>query len=168
MRIREYDERDRDGLRQCVIELQEFERDLDPRKPRGADLADTLVDQTFEDCRRYRGKVFVADEQGDLVGYVCVWGRAPSETIQDALGEFALVTDLVVRADHRNRGVGGSLLGRAEAYALTCGADWLRVSVLARNRGARSLYAGQGFEDYEMVLEKELRAAPRRWRRRHR
>ena len=42
--IRDYEpSRDRDQLRACVVELQEFERGLEPRLPRGEEMADQYL-----------------------------------------------------------------------------------------------------------------------------
>jgi len=49
------------------------------------------------------------------------------------------------------------LLEHAEKFARGAGARLLRVGVLARNEGARRLYASMGFADYTVQLIKPLR-----------
>ena len=56
----------------------------------------------------------------------------------------------------RNRGIGRALIARAEAFAREQGASWLRISVLARNEVARSLYESSGFQERLILLEKAL------------
>ena len=157
MRIREYDETtDRDGLRRCVIELQEFERNLDPRLPEGPSIADAYMTDLLNNCRRFLGEVFVAEDEDAVVGYACVWARARSDDVSEGPREYALVADLVVLGSHRNRGIGRRLLDRSESYARAQRAKHLRISALASNTRARTLYTDVGFEELEIVLEKVL------------
>ena len=56
MIVREYDAaRDRDALWRCVVELQDFERTIDPRIPDGASIAECYLREMVEDYRRGRG-----------------------------------------------------------------------------------------------------------------
>jgi len=49
MQIREfYAESDLDGLRACVISVQDYERNLDPRLPSGKDIVEEYVLDMFE------------------------------------------------------------------------------------------------------------------------
>jgi ribosomal protein S18 acetylase RimI-like enzyme len=157
VQIRECDQKnDLPGLRRCAIELQNFERVLDPRLPEGSTIADEYVEQMFRDSKRYTGKIFVADDDGAVVGYASVWARARAEDIWEGPQEYALVPELVVLSSYRNRGIGRLLLSTSEAYARSHGCECLRISSLAENAAARALYASQGFKDHEIVLEMSL------------
>ncbi len=157
MRIRECDRKsDLDGLRRCAIELQNFERVLDPRLPEGSSIADGYIKQMFRESKRYAGKIFVADDDGAVVGYASVWARARAEDLWEEPQEYALVPELVVLSSHRNRGIGRLLLSTSAAYARSHGCECLRISTLAANDAARALYASQGFKDHEIVLEMSL------------
>lgn len=155
--IREYvAARDRDGVRACTIELQDYERALDPRMPAGATIADAYPEEMAEECAKQRGAVFVAADADRIVGFACVLARVLEEYPSEALREYALVTDLVVLASHRGRGIARRLVDRAQSFARASGAHWLRINVLAQNAAARTLYDDLGFREYEIVLEKEL------------
>ncbi len=157
MLIREYAEaRDRDGLRRCAIELQNFERTIDPRMPDGASIADPYLEQMFVDLRRNAGKVFVAIDENAVIGYACVWARTRPDDVSEAPQEYALVTELVVLASHRELGIGRSLLRAAVSYAKEQGSSCVRISVLAENDAARALYRSEGFENREITLEMAL------------
>ena len=39
---------DMDGLRDCLIELQDFEREIDPRMPPGKEIADDYIFEMLE------------------------------------------------------------------------------------------------------------------------
>jgi GNAT superfamily N-acetyltransferase len=155
--IREYvAARDREGVRACTIELQDYERALDPRMPAGAAIADAYPEEMAEECAKQRGAVFVAADADRIVGYVCVLARVIEKYASEPLREYALVTDLVVLASHRGRGIARRLIDRAQSFARESGAHWLRISVLAQNTAARTIYADLGFHEYEIVLERKL------------
>lgn len=62
-------------------------------------------------------------------------------------GRNVFLSDLVVDATNRNRGVGGVLLQRSEEWARERGADGLVLAVFQDNTGARRLYERYGFRD---------------------
>jgi ribosomal protein S18 acetylase RimI-like enzyme len=157
VRIREFEPpRDRPALRTCLIELQDFEHQLDPRKPPGEQVADAYLDLMLRRCRDFDGVVLVAEIAGDVIGFVTIWKRFRSSEPDDDPRQHGYVSDLLVRASHRGRGIGRSLLRAAEARAGEAGARSVRISVMAGNTAARSLYAAEGFVESEICLEKRL------------
>jgi hypothetical protein len=63
--IREFDDwRDGPALRECFIELQNCECDLDPGKPEGSTIAEAYLNRMFARCREWDGQVFVAEIAG--------------------------------------------------------------------------------------------------------
>ena len=154
--IRDYDPaRDRDGVRDCFAELQDVERGLEPVLPEGRAVADAYVEYMFARNAELDGAVFVAEEEGDVVGFICVWARVPPEDPSEE-HPAAHVSDLVVLPRFRRRGIGRALLARGEAYARERGAERLRIGVLARNQDARRLYLDSGFRDIFVLLIKAL------------
>ena len=160
MIIRKYDAAvDADGLRSCLSELQDYECTLDPRMPPGADVVEPLFREMMARCEAHDGRIFVAEEERVIAGYVTVLARVRSDETDDGGLEYGLITDLMVRQRFRRRGIGRRLIAEAEKYAAAKGADWLRIDVLANNGGARGLYSAAGFSDHIVTLEKPLGAA---------
>jgi GNAT superfamily N-acetyltransferase len=155
--IRKFDEStDTGSLRDCVIELQEFERGVDSRMPAGEEIADAYMSDMFLQCAMSEGSIFVADLDGRVVGFVTLLSRCSSGELDDGDIEFALVSDIVVRQECRGSGAGRMLLECAEKQAREDGARWLRVSVLARNKPGRQLYERAGFSELYVDFEKTL------------
>lgn len=155
--IREFDSsKDLPAVRSCLVELQDFEQGLDPRRPSGEQSADAYLDWMFRHCREYDGRILVAESEGEVVGVVVVWTRYHSSDPIDIPGEHAYVPDLVVSASHRGRGIGRALLRAAESLAREAGAERLCISVIADNTGAKSLYTAEGFAETDSSLEKRL------------
>ena len=157
MEIRTYRaEADFPAVRTCFIELQEFERALDPRLSSGAAVAEAYLEGLFRRCRQLAGQVFVAGDAGRVVGFVSVLGACHSDSPDDAATSFAYVDDLVILPEHRGHGYGRALLARAEAYAAALGRTTLRLRVKGGNQPARAFYAGAGYTEYEIELQKEI------------
>lgn len=159
--VRPYDpRRDRESLVACVAALQDFERALEPSLPPGSRIARRYVEAMLQRCAAYRGRVFVAELDGRVGGFVCVLARVP-ETAPDAWTRpHAAVGELYVDDGLRGCGLGRALLEEAERHAREHDAERLRVQVLAANEPARRLYEDFGFRDRLVELEKPL--GPRR------
>ena len=155
--IREY-ERSSDvrQLRECVIELQDFERALDPRMPSGKSIADDYVADLHVRCHQHYGQILVAEEGETLAGYVVILTRVQSSELEDGDLEFGLIADLIVRSEFRGAGLGRRLMDAAELFAKEKGVRWLRIGVMAENQAARKLYLSTGFSELHVDLEKDL------------
>ena len=154
--IRDYDPaRDRAAVRACFAELQDVERGLEPAMPSGDAVADAYLDFMLARCAEWDGAVMVAEEDGAVVGFICVWARVPPDDPSEVRFS-AHVSDLVVLPAWRGRGIGRALLARGEAYARSRGAERLRIGVLAKNEDARRLYAASGFREVYVLLTKPL------------
>jgi ribosomal protein S18 acetylase RimI-like enzyme len=80
----------------------------------------------------------------------------PRNDIIELEDEHAYVTDLIVLEPFRRSGISAQLMQKAERHAHDAGATRLRVGVLAANTGAHGFYRTLGYEDKEVVLEKQL------------
>jgi GNAT superfamily N-acetyltransferase len=159
MVVREYfRDTDIDGIRACLVELQDFERRIDSRMPAGDEIANMYISESVSKCAECHGRIFVADEDGEIAGYATVLAKVRSGALDDGDLEYAYVADLVVRETYRGRGFGRRLLAKAETYARDEGAKWLRIGVLAKNEVARSLYISSGFSELQIKFEKGLTA----------
>ena len=95
-------------------------------------------------------------DRNRVVGFVCVWGKVPSEGLDEEPTEYAFISDLVVLSAYRGQGLGRALLERAEAYARQQGAAKIELLVLPNNHTALNLYRRHGFRDYHILLTKNL------------
>jgi GNAT superfamily N-acetyltransferase len=149
-------ETDARQLSDCVIELQNFEREIDRRMPSGEEIVDDYIVAMMFRCRMCDGHVLVAEVDGEIAGYVTILNRVQSDDLDDGDIEFGLVADLVVRKAHRGTGLGRELMAAAEACARDNDVRWLRISVMAANGGARQMYESMGFSEIYVELEKDL------------
>ncbi len=144
------------GLRACFVELQDFERRLEPEMPPGERVVDVYLERMLGRCRTWDGAVFVALADGEVGGFVCVWARVPPEP-DEPTQPYAFVSDLVVLERMRRRGIGRALLDAAERHARARGATALRLDVMAANGAAQRLYEGAGLAPRRIEMAKRLR-----------
>jgi ribosomal protein S18 acetylase RimI-like enzyme len=156
--IREYDpSTDYQALRTCFMELQAWEQSFEPGLPTPEEAADPYLAEVFKNCAESSGRIFLAEANGVVIGFVCVLAKVlPSA--DDGIDPYAYISDLVVRAAYGRRGIGRDLLVRAELFAREFGAKLLRVGVLVRNEATHSFYRTGGFRDYTVQLVKPLDA----------
>ena len=155
--IRAYDPgRDGDRVRQLLIELQEYERSLEPSLPEGEKMVESYLLLLFERCRRWAGQILVALDNDSVAGLVAVLTKVPPEEPNEVQHEHAYITDLVVLPRYRGLGLGRSLLEHAENLARKSGATILRVDVLAKNSKAHDLYEHFSFQDFTIQMVKQL------------
>ncbi len=156
MKIRAFKPSDAHQVGHCIGQLQDFERRIDARVLPGEAVAGWYLAYLQPECAAKAGMIFVAEVDGAIAGFAAVQARVPNEDKDEEPYEFAYISDLAVLERYRNRGIGRALIAGAEAFAREKGASWLRISVLARNEMARSLYERSGFEERLILLEKAL------------
>ncbi len=154
--VRVYRSEDQDSVKRCIVELQNFERALEPDRVEG----ELVVERNFQELQEAHsentGRLFVAEVEGDVVGFINVRFEHESQTYLSSLVDYAYISDIVVLAEYRGRGIGTLLLQQAEAFARQQGANTLKIGVLAKNKQAADVYQHVGFRPYEIVMLKDL------------
>jgi ribosomal protein S18 acetylase RimI-like enzyme len=95
--------------------------------------------------------VLVAEEDGELAGYVALGASTPLDSNRHVLS----IHGLAVAVSYRGRGLGRALIEAAAAEATRRGARKLSLRVLGGNTVARALYESCGFV-VEGVLRDEF------------
>ena len=155
--IREYRPEDAELAKACIIELQDFCREIDQQIAAGTAMADKYLEYLVRQCAETDGEIYLAEKDDQVVGMVCIFARVQSEAADEEEYEYAYISDLVVRVSSRHRGIGRRLLNRAEAHARSKGAKILRISVQAGNAVARDLYLASGFKEKAIILQKVIK-----------
>lgn len=154
--IRRFDAaRDAESLRECVVDQQNFHRNIEPSWPDGDAIVGDYLAYMESECAAHDGCIFMAHCGEQAAGFVCVVAAARGESPDDP-APFAWVHDVYVKPEQRRRGVASMLMAEAERFAREQGAQMLRLGVLDRNQDARTFYARHGFREYTHVLTKRL------------
>jgi ribosomal protein S18 acetylase RimI-like enzyme len=89
------------------------------------------------DVARDPAGVFVAEDDGQVVGYVTTW--------LDRAGGIGNIPNLAVAATHRNQGLGRTLLEFALDHFRQAGLTHAKIETLAQNAVGNHLYPSLGF-----------------------
>lgn len=157
MLIREYKTEDREMVGKCALELAESQHLNQPEfwssaKDVSADACmDALLNQTKDD----KGKLFVADIDGTVVGFVCI----TINEIEDEPGFFAKrnghVAELVVLKQFQGKGIAVALMSHVEQYAKERDCAYVGLVVSSGNR-AIDLYRKLNYEVASELMRKVL------------
>src|SRR5579885_177693 len=147
MMIRAYQPADQERVERCIRELPDFERSLEDDRVEGAGITRRYLLELLDTCQKQSGQLFVAEIDGRIAGFVCVWLEREPESYLTSLALYAYISDLVVLPAYRRQGLGSALLAQAETFAAQQGVRALRITVLARNEGAKEVYHRAGFRD---------------------
>ena len=154
--VRTYRPEDQDRVKHCIIELQDFERVLEPDRVEEERVVERYFRELQEAHHHNTGRMFVTEVEEEVVGFINVQFEHESQMYISSLVDYAYNSDIVVLQAYRGRGLGTMLLQQAEAFARQQGATFLKIGVLARNQQAADVYQHAGFRPYEIVLLKQL------------
>jgi ribosomal protein S18 acetylase RimI-like enzyme len=137
--IRRATKKDRDVVREL---WEEFEAELG-----GPAYLQETWDEAWTDLSQTiaSGLALLAEEDGQPIGFLfCILGDRGRKT--------AHVTDLYVRPQARNQGLGRALLTEVLEPAREAGLDHVSLEVLLRNGQARRLYERLGFAAVDVFM----------------
>ena len=154
--IREFELYDTAQLEQCIIELQDAERDLEPDLVAGITISKRYLQDMLDENHKKAGKIFVAEAQGQVVGFISIRHETDWDSYLSSITDHVYISDLVVLHTYRKQGIGKILMQKAEEYATQLGVTVIKINVLSRNKPATHLYEQSGFRHYQLTLLKEL------------
>jgi GNAT superfamily N-acetyltransferase len=145
------------AVRGLVGELHEQMRSCDPSLPPSSVILETYFGYLLKTAAETEGGVFVAEQDGVLVGHACLFGRMRSAEADEDGRMYAFLAELYVQPAWRGRGIGKALLARAERHARALGMESLELKVYAANRQAIDFYASCGWRTLVRHMGKSLK-----------
>ena len=134
----------------CVKEHDEFDETIDPNYPV------TKAGREYFSGRLQKDDAFklVLENEGEIVGYFIGAIVEPEDYRTTAnVGEGE---NMFIEPEYRSQGVGTEFMQRFESWCREKGVKRLRHVVSANNTQAAKLYKKLGFEEYDVVLEKDI------------
>jgi len=151
--IREYSYDDIDAIKQCIIELQEYERLMDPHRLEGVKIAHDYLEHLLNLCKQGVGKIFVVEINNEVVGMVAVYIEDDKKYFRTSR-RFAYISDLIVMKEHKSDGVVKDLLQKAEEYAKSQNVSTIHASILKQHEENLSGYLRNGFQEWTLQVRK--------------
>jgi GNAT superfamily N-acetyltransferase len=146
---------DREAVVDLLWQLNVYEKALnDTRSDLREDAAACLA--WNEDRVREGGAHVVAEQDGNVLGYMCLVIQMAPPFVRAELRRHLYVAELVVDESARGRGFGAALLEEAERYARDNGLGHILIGLTAGNDGADRLYERLGYAFYGVERLKRL------------
>ena len=162
--IREMTVDDRNSLDEMQFELQKHLSNVDQSGEslpyENMDAAHQYMEKMLNDVATKNGKVFVAEEADEVVGFIqgviFDYPKGANEIydLSHAPAKEGWIGLLYVKPEYRGRNIGQQLLDEMRGYFKSQDCTCVKLLVLAGNSNARSIYEEYGFSyhNLEMVL----------------
>lgn len=146
-----------DAVYELVLRLAESQRAMASR----LDLKDNPLSLRLHLARQLVDDgVIIALDGAQLIGVVTF------HRLDDSLGRtesIGLIEHLFVDADHRDRGIGGTLLEHAEQALIDRGVSIVELEVMAVNTDAWRFYETRGYRPHRIRLSKRVGGDQSEW-----
>ena len=144
---------DLDAIHRLNRELQTYERKLRLSRLPPRSLTRGYADRLWRIDRRNAGRLFVATSSTRVIAFLaCILETDILESHPMALQ----ITDLVVTARWRRKGVGAALIDTAQEFARKKNARSIGITTLAENAQARRAYRALGFRESAVTFERRI------------
>jgi GNAT superfamily N-acetyltransferase len=154
--LRTADPADHETVVDLIHVLNLHEADLTGDRKRDRAAAAAYHDELQQRLAKRNGRIVLAEEEGIVVAAMGFCLDEDAAYVTDDVRQHGTVTDLVVREEHRGRGIGRMLLSEAERLTREAGLRRLVIGALVKNEGAERAYRAFGFEPYVSILVKPL------------
>ncbi len=156
--VREARPEDRPALVGFMAAFQDFERELEPNRAPGAEMAERhLAALEAWAAEHPGGGVLVAEAETALAGFI-IFGveQEFGAYVPEETRSVGRISDLWVEPASRGRGIARALIAAAEGRLRTAGLKRVEITAVAGNAGALRLYRALGYGPYHVTLAKRL------------
>jgi len=159
--IREFKSSDELFIVKSTEELQDYLVIVDQMKFTRImpEYGESSAKKLLEDVSRNNGIVYVAEDQGQNVGFVAgiIYEWSPEILLECIPLKSGRILELFVESKHRRQNIGTVLMERMEEYFRQNGCDVSRVEVFQPNTEAHNFYENLGYQDRMIDMIKKLK-----------
>jgi GNAT superfamily N-acetyltransferase len=147
---------DRDAVVALIRQLNMFEAELTGDRLRDHAAALAYHGELSHRLAKRNGRIVVAVEADEVIAAMGFVVQTDAAYMVEDVRDYAVVTDLVVDARMRGRGIGQMLLTEAERLTREAGLKRLSIGALVANERAERTYREFGFEPYVTIMVKSV------------
>lgn len=160
MEIKEFENEFEEQIKDLLVELQEYiiEIDMYNLNILSKNYREKYFDFMLEDCLEKQGKIFVAIENSNVLGFIA--GHLENYDEKDKLDytcpKKGIIAELIVSKNSRKNGVGQKLLKTMEDYFKSINCEFIQLDVFAYNENAKRFYFNNNYKERMITLFKKL------------
>lgn len=158
MRITEYSTEYQDDVKSLLEELQSYIAGLDREGYNilSVNFKEKYFEKTMEELRTNCGKLFLAEENGRVLGMIAGIICEAEDTYSFRAPRRGRITELTVCEEYRGKGIGKVLLHEMENYFYEQNCKGITLDVFAYNARARRFYVQNGFFERTVEMMKKI------------
>ena len=160
MTIREYTPADKTQLMSLTSEFCAYLESIDPmgRTQFMKNNEEYFVDRFVNEAQKKRGKVFVAEEDGTVIGFTSgyIEEQSKEELKEEKKATPGVINELFITTEKRKSGVGTQLLEGIENHLKQQGCTFVRLEVFGPNEMAREFYKKHGYQERAIIVSKDF------------
>jgi ribosomal protein S18 acetylase RimI-like enzyme len=160
IQIREYEEKDKTILLDFVNKLEEYQKGIDPiARVKNLDgFAEKYLEQTFTNLDKYSGKIFLAEVDSVIAGFISgvIFDQSEIDKLEVGGHKQGEILKIYITEEYRGKGLGKLMISKMEDFFKENGCDSVWIEVSSYNTNAHSTYEKLGFIDREVGMLKEI------------
>ena len=158
IRIIAYKDTRKNDLIYLTIKLQQFLIELDNWRVLKLDreYREKAADALINDVKNGKGKIFLALDEKEAVGYIAGYIIQKKENIVMRPLKRGYIEQLFIDKKYRNRKIGKLLLHEMEEYLINKKCDNIGLNTMFLNKKAIRFYDHMGYETRSLFLSKAL------------
>jgi len=161
MIIREFNLIDTEAIKDLLVELQKYVIEIDKYNLNiiSPEYRNKYFDFMLHDCNLYEGKIFIAEEENQILGFIAGYVEQYEErdTLDYSCPKKGIVAELIVSKKTRSKGVGNLLISQLEDYFKSINCEFIQIDVFAYNEIAKKFYQKHNYEERMITLFKTIK-----------
>ena len=159
MKVIEYEEKYAEDVKNLLEELQNYILSIDPYHFNILmdDYKEKIFEKDMEEVRKNHGKIYLAQDQTNIVGLIMGVIREPEIDFdyerRENMGE---VLELIVTTQTRSKGIGSTLLNKMEEYFKSQNCHTINIDVFGYNEIAKNFYFKNDYHIRMMIVSKKI------------
>ncbi len=141
-------------IEKLISQFHESERIFTPHFWVTGDISKPYFDYLVKKIEAGKGKIFVAESDGAVVGYMAV-RIEEDDSPRGAIKKNGYISNIVIFEEHQGKGLGEALLKKAEEFTKENGAQHIALDVQIGNR-ALDFYHKHGYQERSIWLDKKF------------
>ena len=160
MKIREYEEKYLEDVKDLLVELEEYvltidKDNLDQLHP---EYRNKMAILDLEEVKENNGKCYLAIENNKAIGLIMgtIIKYEEYDYLDYKCPKTGEITELIVSKNTRSKGIGQQLMQKMEEYFKSMNCEYVSIDVFAYNDQAINFYRKQGYHTRMLIDIKKI------------